>query len=57
MLESQFERQNRVNEWDDEGISRPVCPENLKLFINLTFFDFLLMLLDQRTLPSSDMSW
>ena len=23
---------------------KPVCPENLKLFINLTFFEFLLML-------------
>ena len=31
-----------------------VCPENLKLFINLTFFEFLLML-DQRSLPSSGM--
>ena len=34
----------------------PVRPENLKLFINLTFFDFLLML-DQRTPTSSDTLW
>jgi hypothetical protein len=34
----------------------PVCPENLKIFINLTFFEFLLML-DQWTLPFSDMAW
>jgi insertion element IS1 protein InsB len=33
----------------------PVCPENLELFINLTFFDSLLML-TQRTPPSSVMS-
>jgi hypothetical protein len=31
----------------------PVCPENLKLFIDLTFCEFLLML-DQRAPPSSD---
>ena len=31
-----------------------VCPENLKLFIHLAFFKFLLML-DQRSPPSSDM--
>ena len=34
-------------------VQAPVRPENLKLFINLTFFEFLLML-DQRTSPSSD---
>jgi hypothetical protein len=39
-----------------EGILNPVRPENLKLFINLTFFDFVLML-DQRTPPSSDTPW
>jgi hypothetical protein len=33
-----------------------VCPENLKLFIDLTFCQFLLML-NQRTPPNSDMSW
>jgi hypothetical protein len=33
----------------------PVCPENLKLFISLTFFEFLFML-EQWTPPSSDMS-
>jgi hypothetical protein len=33
-----------------------VRPENLKLFIDVTFFAFLLML-DQRTLPSSDTPW
>jgi hypothetical protein len=33
-----------------------VCPENLKLFIHLTFFVFVLML-DQRTPPSSDTPW
>jgi hypothetical protein len=38
------------------NIAPPVCPENLKLFIDLTFCQFLLML-DQRTPPSSDMSW
>ena len=32
-----------------------VCPENLKLFINLTLFEFLLML-TQRAPPSSVMS-
>jgi hypothetical protein len=32
-----------------------VCPENLKLFISLTFFEFLFML-EQWTPPSSDMS-
>ena len=37
-------------------IEQGVCPENLKLFINLTFFDFVLML-EQRTPLSSDMSW
>jgi hypothetical protein len=31
----------------------PVYPENPKLFIGLTFFEFLLML-DQRTPASSD---
>jgi hypothetical protein len=35
---------------------RAVCPENLKLFIDLTFFVFLRML-DQRSPPCSDMSW
>jgi hypothetical protein len=34
----------------------PVCPENLKLFMDLTFCEFLLML-DQWTPPSSDMPW
>jgi hypothetical protein len=33
-----------------------VRPENLKLFIELTFFACLLRL-DQRTLPSSDTPW
>jgi hypothetical protein len=33
-----------------------VRPENLKLFIHLTFFDFLLML-DQQTPPFSDTPW
>jgi len=33
-----------------------VCPENLKPFISLTFFEFLFML-EQRTPPSSHMSW
>jgi hypothetical protein len=33
-----------------------VRPENLKLFIDLTFFAFLLML-DQRALPSSNTPW
>ena len=35
---------------------RAVRPENLKLFIDLTFFACLLML-DQRTLPSADTPW
>jgi hypothetical protein len=34
-----------------------VCPENLKLFIDLTFFEFLIMLLDQRSSSSSDTPW
>jgi hypothetical protein len=40
----------------DEHLFDPVYPENLKLFRNLTFFDSVLML-EQRTPPSSDMSW
>jgi hypothetical protein len=38
------------------GPLTPVCPENLKLFTSLTFFEFLFML-EQRTPPSSHMSW
>jgi hypothetical protein len=34
------------------NIAPPVCPENLKLFIDLTFFEFLLML-DLWNPPSS----
>jgi len=38
------------------GIETPVCPENLKPLISLTFFEFLSML-EQRTPPSSHMLW
>jgi hypothetical protein len=33
-----------ISDWNATCHRRPVCPENPKLFINLTVFDFLLML-------------